>query len=227
MTIILSIFGVIAAVFIIDKLTNKATAKRTSISSTTKKYILVDSLIKRALEKQIVEDYKGAIAIVDKIIEIDPENFSALTCRATSLQALNFNLDAIDDFEKALRIDKTDANIYGLLGMTYIQIGEIENEMKNLEISMQMGLMIYEVNYNMIIANIDELKETMVKRAKVPENLQRRIPKDFIDNMSPVDEYEFKKEFKAQIHDLEYAIKRDPNNSELKKLYEFAKRQFE
>jgi tetratricopeptide (TPR) repeat protein len=226
MTTILIIAVVIATLIFIGVLTNKK-IDNTSNHKAIKKYVSVDNLLRRASEKFIIKDYQSAIAIADKILTIQPDNYNALTCRASSLEALNFNLDAIDDYEKALQIDQSEANIYGLLGLTYRKIGDIDSGLKNLEISIQKGLKSYALIYNMLLSDSDELKQAMIKRAKVPKNLQRRNPNDFVDNLTSVDKNEIKEALKSQIHHLEGALSLDPDNTELKELYELAKRQMD
>ncbi|NUQ25985.1 MAG: tetratricopeptide repeat protein [Saprospiraceae bacterium] len=227
MTTILIITVAIATLILIGKLANRKSGKSISNSSAIEKYGSIDNLLKRANEKQLLKDYKSAVAIADKILIIEPDNYKALTCRASSLEALNFNLEAIDDYEKALQIDNSDANIYGLLGLTYIKIGDNESAQKNLKISIQKGLKFYEIFYDMLLSDSGRTKQAIVNSAKVRGNLQKRNPNDFIDDLSPVDKNEFKEALKNQIHQLEGAISLDPDNTELKELYEFAKRQLD
>lgn len=171
----------IAVLILIGKLINVKPDKNSN-PKTMIKNVSEDNLLKKSFEKLFNKDYLSAIAMTDKILFKQPNNYRALTCRASSLEALNFNLDAIEDYEKALQIDKSDANIYGLLGLTYIKIGDMDSGQKNLKISIQMGLKLYEMHYNLLLASSDELKQAMIKRAKVPENLLKRNPNEFVEN---------------------------------------------
>lgn len=183
----------------------------------------IDSLLKRANEKMITKDFKGAIAITDKVLLLQPDNYDALVCRANSLEALNFNLDAIEDYERAISLDSSDGNILGLLGLTYRKIGDIESGQKYLKLSIDKGTKLYEMNYNMLLTASDIMKQAYVRRGNIPENYQRRNPHDFVDNLTQVDRDEFKQAVRDNLHSLETALAQDPENKHLKDLFEFAK----
>ena len=119
----------------------------------------VDKLNKKASEKFLVKDANSCVIISDLVLTLDPNNSRALENRAIALEYLNYNLDAIKDYEKYIEIDGTDPNLYGLLGLTYRKIGEIEKGQEFLLKSINMGFSLYEMNYNML-----ESCHEMVKR---------------------------------------------------------------
>jgi tetratricopeptide (TPR) repeat protein len=225
------IFLIILAIIIILILIGKFSSRnRSEISNNRINHFSNDKitvLLTRAYEKQIIKDYKSAVAICDKVLLLDKDNYDALCCRANCLEALNFNLDAIEDYIKALKIDSSDGNIHGLLGLTYRKIGDIENGQKYLKNSVSRGMMLYKFNYEMLLSASDILKEAFIKKGNNPENLLRRNPNDFVDNLSEVDTLDFNEEVKKQLYHLENAISIDPDNEHLKNLYEFAKKKVE
>jgi tetratricopeptide (TPR) repeat protein len=55
-------------------------------------------------------DHEGAIKCYDTVLQIDPENISALVNKGVSLEKLNKNDEAIKCYEKALEIDPDHEN---------------------------------------------------------------------------------------------------------------------
>jgi len=131
------------------------------------------------------------------------------------------------DTPTTLVVPFSDPNIYGLLGLTYQKIGDIDNGQKNLKISIQKGLKFYELNYDILLSASDGVRQAMIRKGQILENLKRRNSNDFVDNLSSVDRNEFKQAVKNQIKSLEGAISLDQNNEEIKKLYNFAKEQID
>lgn len=227
MTTFISIAAILIALYLIVRYSNGNKEDNVSKGKFNNSNAQIDALLRRANEKSITKDFKSAVAITDKVLLLQPDNYDALVCRATGLEALNFNLDAIDDYERALKIDNSDANTYGLLGLTYRKIGDIENGQKCLKVSVEKGMKLYEMNYNILLDASDIMKQVFSERGSVPENLLRRNPNEFVDNLSHVDKEEFRKAVKNNLHSLETAIALDPDNKYLKDLYEFAKKQAE
>ncbi len=181
----------------------------------------VTNLLKRALSMQITKNYHGAIAIADKILILSPNNYKALIIRADCLSALKYNLDAIDDYEKVISIDDSDPNLIGLLGMSYHAVGEFEKGQEKLLKSIQMGYNLFKASYNINCIVGDYVRNRMINDAKRPENLLRRNTADFIDDESEIENIKIIKALKVQIKDLRYAFDQNPNNIEIKELYEY------
>jgi len=182
MNTILIVIIVLTVLYLIGRYSSKNINTSSTITGATNSQI--DSLLRRANEKIITKDFKGAVAITDKVLLLQPNNYDALVCRANSLEALNFNLDAIEDYEKAISIDSSDGNTLGLLGLTYRKIGDIENSQKYLKLSVDKGMKLYEMNYNMFVTASDTMKQAYAQRGNIPENHKRRNPNDFVDNLS-------------------------------------------
>jgi tetratricopeptide (TPR) repeat protein len=168
----------------------------------------VKNMRRRAFEKYIVKDYKSAIAIYDRIIELDSENVDALEMRAQSLEILNFNLDAIDDYNKVISIDGSNANVFGLLGLTYKKIGELDKGNYYLQEAVYKGAKLYESIYSFSIGVPEGLKEALIKRGKTSENLQRRSANNFIDDLSEVDEKVYNENFATMLKSKEISDER-------------------
>ena len=149
----------------------------------------------KATEKFITKDYESCVIISDLILTIDPYNSKALVNRAMALECLNFNLDAINDYEKYMEIDGTDPNVYGLLGLTYRKIGEIEIGQEYLLKSINMGYSFYKMQYEILENSHILLKKKIKEKSKNPELLKKRNPNDIKGNFSEVNNEELLKAF--------------------------------
>ncbi|MEZ4721288.1 MAG: hypothetical protein R2813_05355 [Flavobacteriales bacterium] len=185
----------------------------------------IHSLLKKANEKLLVKDYHGCVAVADLILSITPEFAPALITRANGLSALNFNLDAIDDFEKALSLGDSDAVTVGLLGFSYKKIGEIEKGQQLLKRSIDMGFKGYEMAYNLQESVSDDVTKILVEKARQPENLKRRIDDDIIGDFSEVDRDELNNLIGQGLTQISWLISQDPDNNELKSLLRNLKEQ--
>ena len=163
---------------------------RNKINISKENNIDVDKLNKKASEKFLVKDADSCVIISDLVLTLDPNNSGALENRAIALEYLNYNLDAIKDFEKYIEIDGTDPNLYGLLGLTYRKIGEIEKGQEYLLKSIKMGFNLYEMPYNMLENCHEMVKKKMSEKGKIAENLKTRSAKDINGNFSEVDKEE-------------------------------------
>jgi tetratricopeptide (TPR) repeat protein len=228
MIIILLIFATFGVVFFIYKRKHprsndlsidtwrKATPSRANL----------ESEIARANEKMMLGEHKSGVAILDKILIIDPKNHSALIIRAICLSSLNFNLDAIDDYELAIKINKSNGNNFGLLGLVYNKIGNLEMAKKNLEIAVDKGFLNYEMMYNMILDLSVDMEKRIIARNQIPENLNRREPNCFEDDLSEVDRDLLDQTVRNNLPLLAKQVKQNPNNKELVEHYEYAKSKY-
>lgn len=217
------VVGIILIIYVIGRISKKSRINDITSVNQRKTFFEIKNLIRRANEKQIIKEFESAIAICDKVLLLEPNNYDALVCRANCLEALNFNLDAIEDYKKAIDIDDTDGNILGLLGLTYRKIGDLENGQKYLKASLDTGYKVYEMNYIMMSKVSEETKKILMTQGSAPENLNRRNPEDFTDNLTEVDKDEFKKAVQNNIRSLEDSIALDPENKHLRELYDYAK----
>lgn len=125
------------------------------------------------------KNYQEAIELYDKILDLNSKSYNALTMRAQCLEILNYNLDAIDDYNNALSIENSDGNIFGLLGLLYIKIGEFKKGLSNLQTATNLGEEMYQSNLDMFQTFSDGMIESMTKMTKTPENLKRRDKRNF------------------------------------------------
>lgn len=133
-----------------------------------------DHLITDAYNLLKLEKFNDVIKIADDILIDSPISYDALILRAMSLEALNFNLDAIDDFNKAISIKATDSNIMGLLGLLYKKIGDWNNAEVYLKKSVEMGDTNYEGNYKVMLITPPLAKQLMIENSTKPNNFLRR-----------------------------------------------------
>lgn len=179
---------------------------------------LLQNMKKRAIEKYVTKDFKNAIAIYDKILELNPRLHDALIMRAQCLEVLNFNLDAIDDYEAAFEIDDSDGNVIGLMGLLYSKIGQLEKAKYYLELSIARGWKTYEVNLIALNNFSEDTLKVLQESRQKPENLLRRNRKDFEDDLSEIDREEFNKNLFETIRCVNEGLSLDPENSKLKQL---------
>lgn len=155
---------------------------------------------------------------------VEPNNYKALLLRGNSLEALNFNLDAIDDYLKALSIKNIDSNIYGLLGLVYLKIGDTSNAEFYLKLSTEKGGRRYEIFYNHLKSAPEMAKEYMKKKGAKIDNYKRCNHSDFVDDLSEVDENEYKKALRDGLDHLMTDIMLNPENDHFKDVYNTVKR---
>lgn len=156
-------------------------------------YDELEIIMKKAIKLSVLGNHYEAIAIYDKVLDEEPNFISALTLRAQSLEQLNYNLDAIDDYELAESIGEIDGNTYGLMGLLYKKVGMFEKAKKYLTIAdangaHQYGFMLPSFEH---IFTSDTLREMMMKKINESDNLKRRNRADFIFTNPEIDEEKF------------------------------------
>ncbi len=178
-----------------------------------------ENSIREAKGRLLLEEYNVVIAITDQILETQPKNHEVLILRALSLEAINYNLESIEDFELANSIKEIDANNTGLLGLTYKEIGEFEKGQEYLKQSIETGSNTYEANYNANKRASPLAIELYKSKTKIPENLLRRKKSEFVKHLKESDKLSLIEGIKKHIHNLELGIKTYPNDDEYSRLY--------
>lgn len=153
----------------------------------------INQLQDRAFRKYIIKDYKSCIAINDEILSIQPLNFKALVERAACLEILNFNLDAIDDYQLAVKIDDQAGNVFGLLGLTYKKIGEMDKAKEHLNRAVYTGAPFYKSYLVFFSIVYSDLNKRMMIKGKLPENNRRRNKSDFKEDYDEISENKYQK----------------------------------
>ena len=177
-------------------------------------------LIIRAFEKYTISDYRSAIAIYDKILDLNPLLAKHIVMRAQCLERLNYNLDAIDDYESAISINDSDGNWFGLLGLLYHKIGNLDKAENYLKLSIEKGWKMYEPNLKMLsFLTSEDVRKALIEKCNKPENLTRRNKKDFENNLSEIDRELFNTNFFKTIEGVNRGLALDPENKILKELY--------
>lgn len=170
--------------------------------------------IKEAKGRLLFEEYNIVIVIVDQILATQPKNHEALLLRALSLEAINYNLESIEDFKMANSIKEIDANNTGLLGLTYKKIGEFEKGQEYLKLSIEKGSNTYEANYSANKLASPLAIEIYKSKTKLPENLMRRNRNEFVKYLIESDKTDLIDGIKKLIHNLEMGIKTYPDETE-------------
>jgi tetratricopeptide (TPR) repeat protein len=106
------------------------------------------ALTNRAVDKSILEDYKGSIEDYNKIIEIDSGNTLAFLNRGKNKTRLDDYQAAIGDFEKAIKTK----------GSEMLYVNKVENSF--IETGFEFDVAMEEIRFERGIAryNIDSLK---------------------------------------------------------------------
>jgi tetratricopeptide (TPR) repeat protein len=170
--------------------------------------------IKEAKGRLLLEEYNIVVAITDQILETQPKNHEALLLRALSLEAINYNLESIEDFEMANSIKDIEANNTGLLGLTYKKIGEFEKGQEYLKQSIEKGSTTYEATYNANRRASPLAIEIYKTKTKIPENLLRRNRSEFVRYLNDSHKADLIDGIKKHIHNLEMGIKTYPDEIE-------------
>lgn len=180
------------------------------------------------LERSIKElflkkDNIGVIEHANYLLILNPKNYIALTCRATSLSNIEFYQNAIDDYEHALTI-RREANIIGLLGNTYYKIGNLHDAKKHLSQAVKLGATHYMAILEILNSSpkevLDAIRDKGLKRDFEPwkEDLFHAF---FVNPMFRLDEwlsgplYEYEPALEQRLEKLLLDLAKDENNSEI------------
>lgn len=175
--------------------------------------------LQRLVRKFIAGELHDSIAIADSLLEINPNSRKVLIYRANALSNLNFNLDAIDDYENALTINDFDGNTHGLLGLLYRKIGENENGDFHLQKAVEQGYKQYQLNIDVFQISLPQVTELLIAEGKKAENNLRRNKSDFEDSGTDVDEEAFKIGLEKGKDAVRWGLSLDPDNEEIKWLH--------
>lgn len=178
-----------------------------------------ENSIKQAKERFLIEDYNVVIAITDQILGTQPKNQEALLLRALSLEAINYNLESIEDLELLNTIKEIDANNTAILGLTYKKIGEFERGQEYLKKSIEKGSYTYEAIYNANNRASPLAIELYKSKTRVPENLLRRKKSEFIKYLKEAEKNDLIEGIRKHIHNLELGIKSYPTDEMYSQLY--------
>ena len=85
------------------------------------------------------EAYNEAIKCFNHLLNNDPLDYEVLTLRGRAYHGLEFYEKAKKDFLKSIKIDKVYAEAYYYLGLTEIEMDEIEAAKVDFEIAAELG----------------------------------------------------------------------------------------
>ncbi len=179
-------------------------------------------LHKLAYMFEVLKRYSDVVMVVDQI----EKQFGSLTVneytwRGMCLNVLGHPLDAVDDFNEALKMDPSDANNFFTRGICYSSIGEIDEAKADFEKAVQLEPDIYvyqhflEMNY--ITFTSKHKKIQINKRKENAEKdglLKRRIKSEYFPEFIEPSEDEFAE---AYLKRLKEATVLAPNDHNLKK----------
>lgn len=181
------------------------------------KFSNLEEMKKIQFELSIVGKIKDAISLADIILDLDPNDYYVRGSRGASLIGLNYNLDAIDDLLLVLEHDPKDWNSYGLVGLAYQRIGNIEKSKefykKSIENSIEGIHNNYTLSYSMFEKMDDKTYEIIKSMHGKPDDLKRRERSEF--KISSVENYneDLKLVIKKELAELEKKIDENPDNA--------------
>lgn len=76
---------------------------------------------------------QGALACFDEAIGLGCEDAEILGMRGSCLQSLNFDLDAIDDFDKAIALNPEDTHLYFMRSVSKGGVGDLQGRVTDLQ----------------------------------------------------------------------------------------------
>jgi len=85
---------------------------------------MADELLRQANEKYVDEDYQRAIELYSEAVAEDPSRDDLLTHRAQAHMQLQHYQDAVDDCEKALKLNKNNSKAYIRKGTALFNLKE-------------------------------------------------------------------------------------------------------
>lgn len=175
-------------------------------------------LKEQAGDRFLSKQYESVIALADIILLFDQDNFDVLVMRAMSLENLGFILDAIDDYNSAINLHPTDANVYGLCGVCYNLLGDFQNSIKYLETAVKGGMKFYNATLYSITMFSPDIRKGLTEIRNTPENRKRRTDKDFTIKNEAINLGTINNNLKEFHADLKNILKSDPENVEVRKI---------
>jgi tetratricopeptide (TPR) repeat protein len=113
---------------------SKKNEKKAEDSAAHKKWLEGYEAFERGRNHYLKHAIKEALDCFDKAIECGlGDEFDVYSLRGTCLQALNFDIDAIDDFNKAIASEPEDSNLYFMRSISRGATGDLHGCVSDLE----------------------------------------------------------------------------------------------
>jgi len=131
---------------------------------------------------------QDAVIWFDKAIERGFENAEVFGLRGTCLQALDFNLDALEDFNRAISLDPADCNLYYLRSLSRGCTGDTDGALSDLREAIHLSKADTELNRTYSVA----AKQTGFRRGHtamyemkmIDEELNKEMPEELRERMA-------------------------------------------
>jgi tetratricopeptide (TPR) repeat protein len=91
-------------------------------------------------------DDEIALTLFDMAIDLGVKEVGLFSCRGGCLQALDYHLDAIDDFNSAIALDPEDANLYFQRAISKSGAGDIDGAISDIESAVVLSKIVSELN---------------------------------------------------------------------------------
>lgn len=96
-------------------------------------------LLKKGYKRVVMKDYKSAVQIYTRIIDLNPENVEAYAYRGLCKYHLKDFEGAIIDFNKAIQFQPDYAEVYDLRGIARGELGDKEGACEDWKKSFELG----------------------------------------------------------------------------------------
>ena len=90
------------------------------------------------------KDFEKALPYYDKAIQNNIEE--GYNQRAMCLQALNYHIDALDDFDNAIELSSQDCNIYYMRSLSRVQLGDNSGAISDMNKAIELSQVKIEMN---------------------------------------------------------------------------------
>ena len=104
-----------------------------------RKFVDTNIYISRGFVKCKMEDYEGAIADFDKVIELNPKYVAAYNNRGVAKNAIGDYEEAIADFDKAIELEPNRAFAYGSRGAAKGAMGDYKGAIADYDKAVELG----------------------------------------------------------------------------------------
>lgn len=136
------------------------------------------ALLRKAENQFRADNFDTALISLDSLIEV--QNFrtrESFELRAMVCENLGFVLDAIDDFDEALKLDNTIANNFFMRGLANQKIGNFTKTKADFEKAVLLSPQeeLYQINLETIDVIHPAVKERIKRNAEANGLLKRRI----------------------------------------------------
>ncbi|MCK5614574.1 tetratricopeptide repeat protein, partial [Candidatus Pacearchaeota archaeon] len=178
--------------------------------------------------------YGAVVKAHDKVIALDPHSSHSYANLGAALTNLGKNDDAIEALEKAVKLDPYNSRAYANLGGALINVGKIKDALeafiKALELNpREVQVYSHLIHLELLQNNYDGAitYATMVIEELDPRNAEAYFRRALARVRRDTDKPFHDEKYKEVLKDLKKALELDPDDVEIKKVYEMVVQKIE